>query len=207
MEVVMDFKHHFETSWKLFTANLPALLLNTLALLALSIVSLGIMAPVCTAGYTQSLLELLRGQRKPEIRDLFCRMQLFFPLLGFSILVGIVVLVGFSALVLPGFILVALIFFFCLYLLPLMTDQDLGLVEAVKESYRLALEEPIIDHIVVTVIYIGLISLGSSVFLGTLFTHPFATLFMLSTYEVKRRKLLQAPHASPSSPPPPPPGA
>jgi len=189
----MDFKQHLEASWRAFAANLPILLLMTLVLFVVSICSLGIMAPVVTAGYMQSLLQTLRENRKPELSDLFSRMDLFFPLLGLSVLIFLVVSIGFLAFVLPAIIIIGLITFFGIYLLPLMTDQDLGIIDAIKESCRLSLEEPISEHVVVVAVYIGLISLGSSVFLGALFTQPFATLFVLSVYEKKIEKALPEP--------------
>ena len=73
----MDFKTHFEQSWTLFVAHLPALLISTLVLFAVSVISLGIMAPVLVAGYMQSLLLLVRDNRKPEVGDLFKQMRLF----------------------------------------------------------------------------------------------------------------------------------
>ncbi|HHD64445.1 MAG TPA: hypothetical protein ENK96_08815, partial [Desulfobulbaceae bacterium] len=123
----MDFKTLFERSWKLFVTHLAALLLSTLVYLAVSVVSLGIMAPVLTAGYMQSLLLLIRDGRKPEIRDLFGQMRLFFPLLGFMIVCGLVIMIGLGLLVVPGIAFAVGLSFFCLYMLPLMTDQGLGL--------------------------------------------------------------------------------
>ena len=152
----MDFKELLEKSWKSFTAFLPALLVNTLVLLVVSVFTLGILAPVCTAGYIQSLLLAIRDDRKPEIGDLFSHMNLFLPLLGFFIVAGMVIFVGFLLLVLPGIIAAIALYFFCLYMLPLMTDKGMGLIEAVKESSRMAMEDPVVEHVAVVAIYIGL---------------------------------------------------
>jgi len=186
----MDFKTHFELSWKLFVANLAALLISTLVLLAVSVVSLGFMAPVMTAGYMQSLLLLVRENRKPEIRDLFGQMRLFFPLLVFTLAVALVIFLGLAMLVLPGIVVLIALTFFCMYMMPLMTDQNLGLVEAVKESGRMALQDPVGEHIAVIAVFLALNSIGNSTGIGVLFTQPFATLFVLSVYELKRRRIL-----------------
>jgi hypothetical protein len=132
----MDFKGLLEQTWKIFTDFLPAMLLSTLGLIGISIVSMGILAPVAGAGYMQSLLLAVRDNRKPEIGDLFSQMRLFLPLLGFGILVFIAVFIGFIFLVLPGIIMVLALSFFCLYMLPLMTDREMGLIDAIKESSR-----------------------------------------------------------------------
>jgi len=189
----MDFKDHFERVWKVFTNFLPAMLINTLVLIGVSIITLGILQPVAAAGYTQSLLLALRDRRKPEVRDLFSYMGLFWPLLGFSVLLFLAIIIGLIFLFLPGIVVALTATFFCLYMLPLMTDRGMGLIDAIMESYRLAMEKPVIDHLVVVAIYIGLISMGQSVIFGVLFTLPLATLFILSAYEVKVRKALPSP--------------
>jgi hypothetical protein len=205
----MDFKDLLEKSWKSFTEFLPALIVNTLVLLVVSLFTLGILAPVCTAGYTQSLLRSIRDKRKPEVGDLFSHMNLFLPLLGFFIVAGLAVFIGFLILVLPGIIAGIALYFFCLYLLPLMTDKGLGLIEAVKESSRMALEDPVVEHIAVVAIYIGITALGQVVPFGIIFTMPIATLFMLYAFEEKcgAEQTLPKKNKGPATaaPPPPPP--
>ncbi len=182
----MDFQLHFERSWQLFTRFLPSLLLVTAVMLLVSVFSLGILAPVATAGYMQSLLLTLREGRVPQVKDVFSQMRLFFPLLGFSILIGLLVFFGFAMLLLPGFIALVAVAFFCMYVLPLMTDEGAGLFEAIETSYKMAIEQPVSEHIAVVAVYLVLMSIGGSVVLGTLFTTPFAVFFVLSVYETKR---------------------
>ena len=211
----MDFKHYFERSWQVFTAFLAPILLNTLMMIVVSIISLGIMAPVLSAGYMQSLLLALRDNRKPEVRDLFAHMNLFFPLLCFGILFFLAAGVGFALLVLPGIVVVLAAAFFLIYMLPLMTDQKMGLFEAIKESARMAMEDPVSEHLAVVVVYVALGSIGNSTGIGALFTQPYSCLIVLSAYEEKRRRLLTGPagegeHEQASqeqSVPPPPPGS
>ncbi len=207
----MDFKDLLEKSWKCFTEFLPALLVNTLVLLVVSIFTLGILAPVCTAGYTQSLLLVIRDKRKPEVGDLFSHMNLFLPLMGFFIVAGFVVFIGLLVLILPGIIAGLALYFFCLYLLPLMTDKGLGLIEAVKESSRMAMEDPVVEHVAVVAIYIGITAIGQVVPFGIIFTMPIATLFLLYSFEEKcgleetlSEQSEEQTTAGPSAPPPPP---
>ncbi|GAB4340674.1 MAG: hypothetical protein Kow0089_14490 [Desulfobulbaceae bacterium] len=201
----MDFKELLENSWKTFTEFLPAMLINSLVLTIVSVVTFGILAPVCTAGYTQSLLLAIREKRKPEVGDLFSHMNLFLPLLAFTIVAGIVLIIGFAMLVLPSIIAALALYFFCLYMLPLMTDKDLGLVEAVKESSRMAMEEPVTEHVAVVAIYIGLTALGSAIPFGIIFTLPLATLFMLYAFEEKCGEPPAVEEQRETAPPPPPP--
>ncbi|MGB5684955.1 MAG: hypothetical protein WBM35_04025, partial [Candidatus Electrothrix sp.] len=196
-----DFKEHFERSWQVMLGNFAPILVNTLVMIVVSVASLGIMAPVVSAGYMQSLLLALRENRKPDVKDLFAHMDLFFPLLGFAALFVFLVLIGLAMVVLPGIALMLAGAFFLVYMLPLMTDQRLGLVEAVKESSRMALDDPIAEHIAVVAVLIILESIGSSVVFGTLLTHPYSCLFILSVYEAKRRRQITGAKTVPPSPP------
>jgi len=197
----MDFKEHFEQAWQTFIGHFAPILVNTLVMIVVSIASLGILAPVVSAGYMQSLLLALREDRKPDVKDLFAHMDLFFSLFGFVALFVILVIIGFILLILPGVAILLAGTYFLVYLLPLMTDQRLGLIEAIKESYRMAMEDPIVEHIAVVAVLIILDSIGSSIVLGTLLTHPFACLFILSVYEIKKQRQISGPETA--SPPPP----
>jgi len=182
----MDFKEMLEKSWALFVAHLPALVLSTLVFFACSFLSLGFMAPVLLAGYTQSVLLLVREGRAPEIRDLFSFLRLFFPLLALAILSGLLVFLGLVVLVLPGILVGLALSFFLPYVLPLMTDQELGLVEAVRESIHMALRQPVSEQVAVVALYLVITSVGSSTGLGALLTQPFATILLMLAYEFRR---------------------
>jgi hypothetical protein len=200
----MDFKRHIETAWSLTLGHIVALVLITLVMLGVSALTLGILAPVTMAGYTQSMLQLVRNGREPDVRDLFSHMRLFLPLLGFGIAVFVAVSIGFMLFFLPGLILALGVTFCCIYMLPLMTDKGMGLLEAVKESYSMARQGNMVDHVVVVIIFMAIAMIGGSVFIGALFTQPLATLFLMSTYEEKIRPARQASTATPSAPAPPP---
>jgi membrane-anchored glycerophosphoryl diester phosphodiesterase (GDPDase) len=181
----MDFKWHIETAWKQTVSNIVPLVLMTLVMTLVSGLTFGLMGPVTMAGYIQSILFMLREGREPKIQDIFSQMNLFFPLLGFGVLAFIAILIGFLILFLPGFLIVLTITFCCLYMLPLMTDKGLAVTDAIKESYRMAVTGQILDHVVVVVLYMGIIAIGGSVFIGFLFTCPLATVFLASVYNEK----------------------
>jgi hypothetical protein len=181
----MDFKRHIETAWNLTLGNVVSLILTTLVMVAVSSLTLGILAPVTMAGYTQSLLQLIRSGREPKVQDLFSHMNLFLPLLGFGLAVFIATSIGFMLLFLPGIIIVLAVTFCCIYMLPLMTDKNMGIVDALKESYAMGRRGELVDHVVVVIIFMAITMIGGTVFIGVLFTQPLATLFLLSTYEEK----------------------
>ena len=181
----MDFKSHIMRAWELMLQNIVVLLIMTLVLFCIGAVTLGILAPVLTAGYMQSILSLVRTGREPRIQDLFSQMGLFFPLLAFGLACVVLAGIGFSLFMIPGIVLTLGIGFCCIYMMPLMTDRGLGLFDAVKESYQMAIGGNVAEHVVVVILFMGVVALGGSTLIGTLFTQPLATLFLMSVYEEK----------------------
>lgn len=184
----MNFKHHLETAWNQLLGSIVALILMTLVMFGITIITLGILAPVMMAGYLQSLLLLLRTGREPDIRDLFSQMRLFAPLLAFSIVVVLITLVGFMLLIIPGFLITFALCYVCIYMLPLMTDRQLGLLDALQQSYTMAVKDNPSEHLVVVVLYLCVLAIGGSIAIGSIFTTPFAALFIMSVYDEKVRR-------------------
>ena len=192
----MDFKYHLETAWKLTIKFILPLVFLTLVWLGVSIITLGILAPVTFAGYVHAILRMLREGREPKLPDIFSQMHLFIPLLGFGLVVVILCAIGFMLFVLPGIILGLGISFICLYMIPLMVDRDMGIVDAVKLSTAMTTQENPVDHVIVLIIVWAVTAIGSSFFITALFTQPFATIFLISVYEEKfgGRQPVRSPH-------------
>jgi hypothetical protein len=195
----MDFKKHILLAWNLTLKHIVSLIIVTLVMLGLSIVSLGILAPVTMAGYMHSILGLIREEREPKIQDLFSQMRLFLPLLAFSIVVFILITFGFMLFFLPGLIIAFGVTFCCIYMIPLMVDGRLGILDAVKQSYRMATTGPIAENVVVVIIFWIITIIGGSVFIGFLFTQPLATIFLMSVYDEKLNFSITPQNNSPSN--------
>ena len=183
----MNFKTLIEKTFNLTLENIVALILLTLLLLAISALTLGLLAPVASAGYMHAMVRMAREGREPKMQDIFSHMGLFLPLLGFGIAATVVILIGYALLVLPGIILACLITYACLYMLPLMTDKKMPLVAAIKESWRMVTAGSFADNIIVAVLFIGVVTIGGSTLIGTLLTQPFASVFLAIVYEDKIR--------------------
>ncbi len=184
----MDFKTHLEKAWHVTIKYIGPLIIMTLVMIAASFITLGILGPVTMAGYMHSILLTIREGREPKVQDVFSHMKLFFPLLLFGIVVFLAALIGFSLLVVPGVAVVLAVAYCCLYMLPLMSDRERGLINAVKESFSMTTSGNWIDNLAVFIIFVGFIALGSSTFIGALFMQPFATVFLMSVYEEKTGK-------------------
>ena len=181
----MDFKAHLETAWHLTLSYIAPLILITLVMAVVSVFTLGILAPAVLAGYMHAILLLMRERREPSVMDIFSQMRLFLPLFIFGVLTVIVVFIGLLLLVIPGFLIVLALSYCCLYMLPLMTDQNLDIVDAIKESFRMTVKGNLSENVVIFIIFMGISAVGGSVFIGFLFTQPLATIFLLGTYEEK----------------------
>ena len=201
-ESSMDFKYHLETAWKLTLQYIAPLIFMTLAMIVISFITLGILGPVVMAGYIHSILLLIREEREPKVQDIFSQMRLFLPLLLFGIIVFIIALIGIMLLFLPGVLFVLATSYCCLYMLPLMTDRNLGLIDAIKESFSMVTKEHVVDHVVVFILFVGISAIGSSVFIGSLFTQPLATLFLMSVYNRLGKPVPETPPEPPPSPTP-----
>jgi len=184
----MEFKTHLAEAWELTLEFIAQLIILTLVMFLLWFLSFGILVPVTFAGYIHSILLMIRQGREPKIQDLFSQLNLFLPLLGFGIIVCIITAIGLVFLTFPGIIVGLIITIVCFYMIPLMVDQKKGLFEAIKESFSLAMQGNFLEHIVVVIIFIGIIAVGSSVFIGSLFTQPLATIFLLLIYGEKSRR-------------------
>ena len=71
----MDIISHLQDTWEMTLEFISPLILLTLAMFGVWLVSFGILAPVTLAGYTQSLLLMMRQGRDPQIKDLFFRIN------------------------------------------------------------------------------------------------------------------------------------
>jgi hypothetical protein len=179
----MDIKGHIVKAWELTLKFIVPLILMTLVLSIGAVVTLGVLFPVTLAGYMQSILLMVREGREPKIQDLFSEMRLFFPLLIFGTVLVLAISIGYMLLFIPGVLLTLAVAFSCLYVIPLMTDEKMRLIDAIKESYAMAVKGNISEHLVVAILFWGISGIGGSFVLGFLFTQPLATTFLMSVYD------------------------
>ena len=72
----MNFKELVESTLNQSMKNIVPLIILTLVFVGLSTISLGILAPVMYAGYTASLLDMIRTGKEPNPKDVFSRINL-----------------------------------------------------------------------------------------------------------------------------------
>ncbi len=179
----MNFKEMIESTFNQSLKNIVPLIITTLVLVGVSVLSFGILAPVMLAGYTKSILNMVRIGREPTPRDVFSQLNLFLPLSLFTLGLVIVIAIGFFLLFLPGLIIVLAVTFYLIYMVPLMVDKKLGLVDAGKKSICLVRQTRFFDHLILVVLYSIVQSLGGSTLLGTMITIPISTIFLMIAYD------------------------
>ena len=185
MEPRIDFKAHAEIAWQLTLKHVFSLVLLTLVTATVSVLSLGIFAPAAMAGHFYAMLRLVREGREPRLQDVFSQIGLTLPLLMFTLFSALLVTLGYALLVVPGIAIGLAITFFSIYMVPLMTDEALSLGDAIRESYRMATTGGAMDNVLVVIVVVGMWGIGSSVFIGWLFTQPLAGIFLASVYQQK----------------------
>ncbi len=118
-----------------------------------------------TCGYTVMMLSYQTGKKLPFV-DLFTQFKHFFEVLGATLLVGLIVAVGFIFLIVPG-IYLALRFQFTV---TLILDRNLGIMEAMRESTKLTqgIKMSLLgfDLTLLGVILLGVLALGVGVFVA-----------------------------------------
>lgn len=179
----MNFKELVESTLNQSMKNIAPLIILTVVFVGLSTISLGILAPVMFAGYTASLLDMIRTGKEPGPKDVFSRINLFLPLTLFAVALSVAAAIGFLFFFLPGLILLIVITFYLIYMIPSMVDRNLEVVDAIKQSIALVRRADLFDHIIIIVIYSVVQILGGSTLLGMVISMPLSTIFLLLAYD------------------------
>ncbi len=158
----MDIGRVLKDSWVIFTKDWGVLILGALITLALSVVTVGILAAPLCAGLYLMMLRRVREGRKPEMRNVFdCCDRIGAFLLAYLLFVGVAlafaVVVGAPLLLLvvrdsgarafgifltmiaaiAAAFVAAYLGTVWVYWLPLMADRRLGVVDALRASREL----------------------------------------------------------------------
>lgn len=118
-----------------------------------------------TCGYMRIILDYYSGTKR-ELADVFTQFKYFWRVLGATILLGIIIVLGFIALIIPG-IYLALRFQFTI---PLIIDKNLDIGEAMKQSTELSkgIKLSLFGFALAAlgIILLGVVALGVGVFVA-----------------------------------------
>ena len=173
----IDIALAFKGGWRVFAADIVPLLLGGLITLALSIVTLGIMAGPLVAGLYTMAVGRIREGKPAQISDLFDCMERFGAFFAAALVLGL--LIGLASLTIIGGILLATIW---LYVFPVMVDRGMGLGEAMGTSYRLVRDAGFWEHLALIIVFVVISSIANGA-LGILAT-PFLVALVGAGYYV-----------------------
>lgn len=140
-------------------AMLPLMFLAAILIIACSTFLIG--------GMYRTAFKQLRGE-PISTGDLFSAGDRFLPLLGASIVIGILVMIGMALCIIPAFIVAGALYF----TLPLVVERGLGVGEAIQKS-RDATRGDLFMFVVFTLVVLLLAQAGSYLcYVGLLVTWP-----------------------------------
>ena len=170
-----DFGVVFKQSWRLFVKDLGALIIGTIVAVALTILTIGILAGPLAAGLYGMVVGRVRDGKQAHVGDVFDQFGRFWAFFGAAL--ALVILIGLASLTIVGGILLTAVW---LYVFPLMVDRNMGFGEALGESYRIVKEAGFWEHVALVLIIVVISSLANGVV--TLLATPFLVVLVAVGY-------------------------
>ena len=175
-------------AWRLFVKDIGPLLIAGLITVALSVLSIGILAGPLTAGLYGMVMARVREGRQPEVGEVFNQFDRFWSFLGATLV--LVILIGLAFLTIVGGFLLATIW---LYVFPLMVDRGMGLGEAMKTSKDMVVENGFWEHLALVLILtiIGSVANGALAIIAM----PFTVVAVAVAYCLASNRMADIDHA------------
>ena len=154
-------------AWRLFVKDIGPLLIAGLITVALSVLTIGILAGPLTAGLYGMVMARVHEGRQPEVGEVFNQFDRFWSFLGATLV--LVILIGLAFVTIVGGFLLATIW---LYVFPLMVERGMGLGEAMKTSKDMVVENGFWEHLALVLILaiIGSVANGALAIIAMPFT-------------------------------------
>jgi hypothetical protein len=173
----------FNDAVEMYKRNFLPLVLAAAIYDVLSIFSLLILAgPLLGGLYYMCLRGMDRPDKRIDLGDMFRAFDKFWPLLALFFIEFVLMLLGFTALIVPGLLLTAIWLFTQL----LMIDKNMGVFEVLGKSPSIVFRKGFGTNLLLAVICTALILGASSVpYVGVVlgwFVHPLAWLLITSAY-------------------------
>ncbi len=171
----LDVGGAIKQAWRLFVKDLGPLLIAGLITVALSVLTLGVLAGPLTAGLYGMVAGRVREGRQPEVGQVFDELDRFWSFFGAALV--LVVLIGLAMLTIVGGFLLATIW---LYVFPLMVDRGMGLGEAMKASKDMVLENGFWEHLALVLILAVIASIANGAL--AIIATPFVVVTIAASY-------------------------
>ena len=170
--------------------HIPSLVFFSFLTLAISIVSLGILAGPIFSGLFNVYLKI-KEEEAPQAELLFMSFDRFWPLCIFGLVMGVLVFIpSILGSTFIGFILFIIIGTYWLYVLPILVTKKITMIEAMSESKQLVSTNNYWLHFILFTLLVVISVLGAKAYwLGLLFTTPFAVGTVAASYETLKTDL------------------
>ena len=139
----MNFQAYLEDTYRIVKEEPIILILGGLLVQLLVVFSLGILAGPLAGGYVLLVILYLRKDRKPAFNDIFSGLKQFTELFPYF-LVLLLIFFGLMLLIVPGLIFAT----WWLYVLPLMVDRKMPVIDAMRLSRNKVNETGFLMHLV-----------------------------------------------------------
>ncbi|MFC1563072.1 hypothetical protein ACFL4Z_03375 [candidate division KSB1 bacterium] len=184
-----DIEQCFNESLEAYRKNFLAFVLASLTLFILGPLTIFILFGPLQAGLMMMILSSMKNEVKPKFDDLFKYFNRFVSfLIGFYI-PAILGFIGLFFLIIPGL----LIFTIWIYILILIADKNLDVVDAMKKSYNLVINNNIWMHIILILIVTAILSIlsiqqGPLGLILSILAYPLTIGLIVSAYNQLSRK-------------------
>jgi uncharacterized membrane protein len=171
-------------SWEAFKQDAVLYILANLVVIALSIVSLGILMAPLTVG----MISIIRKRRRGEpaaVGDVFSGFSSFGASFVAAMIMVLGTLIGLVLLIVPGLVFA----FLCAFTFHGIAYRGLGAIDAIKHSLE-AVKGNALAVAVMMLVAMVINTIGGMVWVGTLLTGPFTMLMFTVAYEKLSAKLL-----------------
>lgn len=173
----IDIGQAFSKGWEVFSRAMVPLIVGMLLTIILGSVSLGILMPVMIGGMF-IIIRKSWNNEPTEVGDVFGGFKNFGTLFVGGLLAGIIASLGVIACGVGMFITSAMVAF----VFPLIIDKDMGIGESIGASFQ-AFKENWLGVTVIMLLVSIVAGAGSSVFIGSLLTAPFAMCVLYAAYK------------------------
>ncbi len=174
----MDFNKIFKYAWDLFVKDIVALLVGGLLAGIIGLVTLGILAGPMYGGLVKMVIRRVREKRPAEIGDIFSAMDQFGVLFLTTLVLGILIILGFVLCIIPGILLSTI----WMYVIVFIVDKRLSMGDAMSRSKEMVTSVGFGMHLVMVLI-LGLISgILSITYIGGLVASPFILVVICVMY-------------------------
>jgi uncharacterized membrane protein len=164
-------------SWEVFKQDAVLLILANLVVIAIGMVSLGILFAPMTVG----MIGIIRKRRRGEpaaVGDVFAGFSSFGASFVATLIMVFGTLLGLILLVVPGLVFA----FLCAFTLHGIAYRGLGAVDAIKHSFEAVKRNALAVGVMILFAMI-INTIGGMVWVGTLLTGPFTMLLFTVAYE------------------------